>query len=130
MGQVILSEKTAFLLRSRWITVLKVNKTRDALKTENDMLASYDFLSFFENFPFEIGGHDCSLKLHESLIRRQNSSERQDKSCTEIQWCLRCLKNRKIIRYSLLADLEVKFIILLLLFWTMEAAETCSSFYE
>ena len=68
MGQVILSEKTAFLLRSRWITVLKINKTRDALKAENDMFASYDFLSFFENFSFEIGGHDCSLKLHEVLL--------------------------------------------------------------
>lgn len=53
---------------SRWITVLKINKTRDALKADNDMFASYDFLSFFENFSFEIGGHDCSLKLHEVLL--------------------------------------------------------------
>lgn len=56
MGQVILSEKTAFLLRSRWITVLKINKTRDALKADNDMFASYDFLSFLGIFPLKSAG--------------------------------------------------------------------------
>lgn len=48
--------------------VLKINKIRDVLKVDNDMFVLYDFLSFFENFFFEIGGYDCSLKLYEVLL--------------------------------------------------------------